>query len=138
MAGVGGYQRPAQPAAVSGPGAMSQRTDGQPGETATQAARYISGGSYGEGQEMMALQQSGPMAADAGMPLPPSLAEPTERPDEPITYGAPFGAGPNEPPPITGVPPQQDAVADSVRRMYQEYPSAWLRILVQQLDEQGR
>lgn len=102
--GHGGDRVPANPAPVSGPGAMSQRTDGQ-------AARYMSGGPYGEGQEMMDLQTSAPMAKAPAMPRPRAgrstqqavsdgmgsvtpLFAPTERPDEPITAGAPFGPGP--------------------------------------------
>lgn len=99
----GGYRRPSNPAPVSGPGALSQRTDGQ-------GARYMAGGQYGEGQEMMDLQTSAPMSkapaqprmrqprsgrqvAEEGMQVTPLFA-PTERPDEPITAGAPFGPGP--------------------------------------------
>ena len=37
MAGRGGYQAPTNPAAISGPGALSQRTDGGP----TQPAQYM-------------------------------------------------------------------------------------------------
>jgi hypothetical protein len=40
---------------------MSQRTDGGP--ASKQAARYMAGGNYGEGQEMMDIQTSAPMAA---------------------------------------------------------------------------
>lgn len=99
----GGYRQPSNPAPVSGPGALSQRTDGQ-------GARYMSGGPYGEGQEMMDLQTSAPMSKSApqprmrqprparevvseGMGVTPLFA-PTERPGEPITAGAPFGPGP--------------------------------------------
>lgn len=102
--GRGGYRRPSNPAPVSGPGALSQRTDGQ-------GARYMAGGEYGEGQEMMDLQTSAPMsespspapaprgrasraqAAPEGV-RPTPLFAPTERPEEPITAGAPFGPGP--------------------------------------------
>ena len=97
----GGYRRPAKPAPVSGPGALSKRTDGGP---STQGARYMRGGSYGEGQEMMGLQQGAPMAAQPkpGSPAPRNIAPvpitplmaPTERPDEPLTTGNPLGAGP--------------------------------------------
>jgi hypothetical protein len=101
--GQGGYRRPSNPAPVSGPGAMSQRTD------TGQGARYMAGGEYGEGQEMMDLQTSAPMskapevrpsrgrAAQVPAPQGPGvtpLFAPTERPDEPITAGAPFGPGP--------------------------------------------
>jgi hypothetical protein len=86
---------------VSGPGALSRRTDGQ-------GAKYIAGGEYGEGQEMMDLQTSAPMSKAPAAPRPRTgrqvvseemapptpLFAPTERPDEPITAGAPFGPGP--------------------------------------------
>jgi hypothetical protein len=99
--GHGGMRRPSNPAPVSGPGALSQRTDGQ-------GARYMAGGEYGEGQEMMDLQTSAPMSKAPAAPRPRTgrqvvseemapptpLFAPTERPDEPITAGAPFGPGP--------------------------------------------
>jgi|694.fasta_scaffold74309_8 hypothetical protein len=99
--GHGGMRRPSNPAPVSGPGALSRRTDGQ-------GARYIAGGEYGEGQEMMDLQTSAPMSKAPAAPRPRTgrqvvseemapptpLFAPTERPDEPITAGAPFGPGP--------------------------------------------
>ncbi len=104
MTEQGGLRRPARPAPVSGPGALSRRTDGGP----TQGARYMRGGKYGEGQEMMGLQQAAPMAAAprASRPAPSpqrraassaplvGLTEPTQRPDEPLTAGMPFGPGP--------------------------------------------
>lgn len=103
----GGYRRPSNPAPVSGPGALSQRTDGQ-------GARYMSGGQYGEGQELMELQTAAPMSKAPAQPRmrqgrpsgqvveegarPTPLFAPTERPDEPITAGAPFGPGPGASP----------------------------------------
>ena len=96
MAGKGGYQAPANPAPVSGPGALSQRTDGGPADT--QAAKYVSGLPYGEGQEMMNIQQSAPMAASAAMPAPAPiipLKAPSQRPEEPVTAGANAGPGPD-------------------------------------------
>ena len=99
----GGYQRPQNPAPVSGPGRMSRRTDGGP----SQGARYMAGGDYGEGEEMMNLQRSAPMSKAAGTPLrpPPSerpmrkptpLDAPSERLEEALTVGNPLGAGPGE------------------------------------------
>jgi hypothetical protein len=118
--GHGGMRRPSNPAPVSGPGAMSRRTDGQ-------GARYIAGGEYGEGQEMMDLQTSAPMAkspevrprprtgrqvVSEEMAPPTPLFAPTERPDEPITAGAPFGPGPG---PTQSSQPAQ-TVAESIAR----------------------
>lgn len=117
----GGYRRPSSPAPVSGPGALSRRTDGQ-------GAKYISGGEYGEGQEMMDLQTSAPMSKAPAPPRPSRsrgagqivqeemrptpLFAPTERPDEPITAGAPFGPGPG---PVQTSQPAQ-TVAESIAK----------------------
>ena len=102
----GGYRKPANPAPVSGPGKLSRRTDGGP----TQAAMGIpANGQYGERKAMQELQQGAPMQGNTtpSMPTPtvaaPSIAAPraqvtnlfapTERPEEPITAGAPVGPG---------------------------------------------
>lgn len=108
----GGARTPSNPAPVSGPGQLSRRTDGGP---ASQSPAYISGGDYGDGQDLMDLQSSAPMAATpsnqaaaprrvsakangaSGVAATPLFA-PTQRPDEPITAGAPFGPGPGEAP----------------------------------------
>ncbi len=79
----GGYRKPENPAPMSGPGALSQRTDGGP----AQGAKYISGLPYGQGQETYNQQTAAPMAAGQSMPsaptLPPmlSLNDETQRPD---------------------------------------------------------
>ena len=77
---------------------------GGAGQSGTQAARYIPGLPYGQGQTTMSQQQSAPMAgpnptAPASpfsemMPSVTPLTAPTERPNEPITAGMDFGAGP--------------------------------------------
>jgi len=111
MAGKGGYQRPTSPAAVSGPGSLSQRTDGGPAHK--QAAKYISGLPYGQGQEMMNTQSSAPMEASTPTPNPVPMSQtgnssntvtqsmpvvplnaPDQNPNEPVTSGADAGLGP--------------------------------------------
>jgi hypothetical protein len=101
MAGRGGYQAPNNPAAVSGPGALSQRTDGGP----TQPAQYMPGLGYGEGGKNYSNQTSAPLAGNpikspsaASMtgteglqPIP--LDAPTQFPDEPGTAGINRGSG---------------------------------------------
>lgn len=77
------------PANVSGTGGA--------GQAGTQPARYISGMAYGEGQATMQQQTSAPMAGAPSMPSMPAttpLFAPTERPNEPVTAGMDFGAGP--------------------------------------------
>lgn len=89
--GHGGQRTPNNPAAVSGPGALSQRTDG----AAHQAPQIAPGNGYGERKEMLGLQADAPMAGGGGMSpamLPP-IGAPTARPDEPVTAGADAGAG---------------------------------------------
>lgn len=97
----GGYRKPTNPASVSGPGALSRRTDGNP----TQAAKYMAGGKYGEGQAMLDLQRQAPMAAATNVSTPtavsnipvmkpvPTLFDKTNNPDIPVTHGAPYGPG---------------------------------------------
>lgn len=94
--GHGGYRTPSHPAAVSGPGAHSARTDRGPKQ------HDITGGSYGDAQEFRAQQSAAPMSAPPGQPgstpappqMPTSLDAPTTMPDEPVTAGADAGAGP--------------------------------------------
>jgi hypothetical protein len=89
MAERGGYRAPSNPAPVSGPGALSQRTD-------TQIPMSLPDPAYGEGQEFMDLQKAAPMPQETPMVAPPrALTDPTDFPDEPVTAGAPFGPGPS-------------------------------------------
>lgn len=76
--------------------------------SATQAARYVPQQEWGGASELMGIQQSAPMAAapgieSSGMAMPsgkaaaPSLVSlnaPSQRPDEPITFGSVAGPGP--------------------------------------------
>jgi hypothetical protein len=85
---------------VSGMGKNSKRTDKNPSR---QAKRYMAGGKYGEGKELLDLQSAAPMGGKTpGISKPitmpkeqvtPIFAE-TQRPDESPEYGMPFGAGP--------------------------------------------
>lgn len=89
----GGYRKPENPAPASGPGALSQRTDGGP----AQGAKYMSGMPYG--QNTMEQQTAAPMSG--GMPtlsmpameMPTPLMAPSTRPNEPVTSGINLGAG---------------------------------------------
>lgn len=109
MAGKGGYQAPREPAPVSGPGALSQRTDGGP----AQAMRDLPNAKYGENAEFRSVQSGAPMAAapslngtGGGAATPPApgaspLSPPmpltggTQNPDQPVTAGSPLGPGAN-------------------------------------------
>lgn len=140
MAQHGGYRKPAQPAAVSGPGAHSKRTDGGPGVTDKQATRYISGQPYGEGQELQEVQSSAPLAAAPSQEVIPFDA-PSMRPDEPVTTGIDRGdgAGPEALARVgTLQDDEPDDVAVLVRQAYAQFPSPHLRRMVEQLDAEGR
>lgn len=106
-----------KPAMFSGPGAMSQRTDGGP--ASKQAIKYISGmPNYGDGQDLQNLQASAPMAKTPGTPAGPAVAaqgqqpqsgpvdtsglpkltDPSQRPWESVTQPHPVqSAGPVDP-----------------------------------------
>ena len=92
----GGYRKPTNPAPVSGPGALSQRTDGGP----TQPATYISGLPQGEGQATYDQQLAAPMMGavkmqDIEMDVGTTdLDAPTEFPNEEIHHGASWGNSP--------------------------------------------
>lgn len=85
---------------VSGPGALSQRTD-------KQAVRTPTGLPYGEAGALRAAQQQAPLP-QTPTPEVIDLAAPTQRPNEPVTAGADAGAGPDSSvlqpmgPPATG------------------------------------
>lgn len=94
----GGYRAPAKPAASSGPGRLSRRTDGQPTAQLPDAA-------YGEQKTFREAQQGAPMAQSGGVPPGPGVMPldmsrvtgfdaPSMLPGEPVTAGADAGLGP--------------------------------------------
>jgi hypothetical protein len=91
----GGYRQPNNPAPVSGPGMLSQRTDGGATEGMSQPQQEYTGFAYGE-NKAIADQQSGATLAGNpfGMPDIVPLNAPTQRPNEPITAGIDRGPGP--------------------------------------------
>jgi len=101
--GRGGYRKPSNPAPASGPGALSRRTDGGPG----QPIRVAPGGDYGDRQALVGQQQAAPLAsAGRGQPAAPGgvspegIFGPTAHPGEPITAGVDTGPGPGSNQPI--------------------------------------
>ena len=106
------YQQPSNPAAASGPGAMSQRTDGGP-LSGQQPAQSFPGAPYGDRADFASLQAGAPMSAAPDMPMTP-LGAATERPGEPVTTGAPFGAGAG---PESMAPPMSSVMQDDIKRI---------------------
>lgn len=101
--GHGGKRTPHNPAPASGPGRLSKRTDGGPG----QKLQAQTGGDYGSREESLQQQRSAPMSQqDSIQPTPvpsgggaggggaaPPFGAPTARPGEPITHGVDIGPG---------------------------------------------
>ena len=116
MAQRGGYRAPSNPAAVSGPGALSKRTDGGP----TQAATYISGLPYGQGQQTYSNQVSATMAGNPfpQQDMPTELFAPTMRPNEPITSGIDMGDGVGSEA-MRGLPNQTPTLLDTLKYLAQ-------------------
>lgn len=130
----GGYRQPGNPAPVSGPGALSKRTDGGPG----QPVRTPSGGKYGERQELDQMQQGAPLSAspggDVGAPQAVDIGadvvgfdQPTQQPDTPVTAGALLGDGPG--PEALGLPNEPD---DDMRRLV-----GWLPVFEHMANQPG-
>jgi hypothetical protein len=107
---------------VSGPGALSQRTDGG------QPIRHIADAKYGEDKSFVEQQKMAPLAeaaagpgappvsmggsqvAPAGPAAPPQpitpFGAPSAMPDQPVTAGAPPFGAPSQPPKINLQPNQ--------------------------------
>lgn len=133
MAQQGGYRKPENPAPASGPGALSQRTDGGP----TQGAKYMSGMPYGE--NTMAQQTSAPMAGRAeppAMELPTPLMAPTTRPNEPITSGVDIGAGPGSEA-LGALPNKSYSIADTIKALIPFDPSGDAELIYRKLIDEG-
>lgn len=136
----GGYRRPENPAPVSGPGALSARTDGG---AATQPTMVASGGPYGSRQEMENLQGSAPMQGTP--PVPFGAA--SQFPDEPVTAGAPEGPGFG--PEAAGIATDSDATLEQLAplvnslELMANLPSAtpetraWVRVLKARMAGRG-
>ncbi len=134
----GGYRKPDMPAPTSGPGALSQRTDGGP----AQGAKYIPGMPYGEGRSTYDQQTAAPMAAAAPAPtaapieLPTPLMAPTSRPDEPITSGINMGAGPGSEV-MMDRPSNNKTLSETLRELIRFDPSGDTELIYRTLVDEG-
>ena len=125
---------PEKPAAVSGPGALSQRTDGGPGSD-TQPIRVAAGGPFGSRQELEDAQRAAPLpdrqgsgvapgagaaVPGAGGPPPPVASEALFAPTTQPGPGGPRG-GPSF------IPADPDLL---LKTIYQAFPHPEIRRLV--------
>ena len=147
----GGMRRPANPAPVSGPGQLSQRTDGGP----QQVLSDVSGLAYGENQGLEDLQSAAPLNASGqttaratrrapsrrgggragGMGVGPLMA-PTQRPDEPVTAGAPVGPGAG-PAPVSAQSKRMTSMLSTVQNLYERTGDPTLQAISDVLYRRG-
>lgn len=134
----GGYRKPTNPAPASGPGRLSKRTDGGPG----QKLMVAPGMPYGDRQGLLdqektsAMSQAdnitpAPIAAGGGAPAPAMgggysgapFGGPTMRPNEPVTAGVDIGHGPGQEAiiaPPAGIAPQPQRGSGVMAAMFQK------------------
>lgn len=137
---AGGYQKPSRPAAASGPGGLSKRTDkGQP-------VRQLPNAEYGEQAEYQTAQQAAPMSKAAPLPssggggglpaggAPPmtGMGEPTTRLGEAVTTGADVGPGAGSA--SLGLPDPNADVKMRLMAIYTQFPTEDLRELLEAMD----
>lgn len=149
----GGPRTPANPAMVSGPGALSQRTDGGPGND-RQPIRVAPGGAYGDRQAAVAQQQAARVPQEGERPVVTTrdgrffaglasshmdstvgdqmsnaaysggaLNAPSVRPGEPVTHGVGVGAGAG-PEALTGAPAARQEPGSMERLLTQFAPGS--------------
>lgn len=148
-------------AQVSGPGAYSQRTD-----TGGQPIRSLPDPAYGEATAFRDAQKAAPLADSASGgpkgPYPsdiartaganpepigqappqealPGLFDPTQRPDEPVTHGAPLGAGANAIAGLPGMPGEFNPahLRDSLAPYFAADTTGMIATLANSLAERG-
>lgn len=121
--------------------------------TGRQAAQYIPGGAYGEGQELMSLQtapgvnlaasemsaaQMGAVANTMPMAKPTlNLTDPNPNKDVPITDGASFGPG-RGPDALPTAPVAIDETAQLILSLAELYPDPDLTRLAMRVKAEGR
>ena len=113
---------------VSGPGALSQRTD-----MMTNSDPKV----YGDRKATEELMSGAPMAKQQ-LVSPPSvtgLFAPTELPNEPVTAGNPMGAGPG--PEAINLPARSFNTTQILSRLAQNDPTGQIEMILQDLNGRG-
>lgn len=135
--GHGGYRKPENPAAFSGQGAQSQRTDGGPSMAQQPIRPMDAGGKYGERKAMNEMQAGAPMAGNpipTPEPVTPMFA-PTTKPEEPVTAGNPIGAGPG--PEALNLPNTTPSITSTLKRLAQNDPTGEAEYALLMLNNRG-
>jgi hypothetical protein len=135
--GHGGQRTPSNPAAFSGQGAQSQRTDGGPSMAQQPIRPMDAGGKYGERKAMNEMQASAPMAGNptpAMEPITPMFA-PTTRPEESVTSGNPIGLGVG--PEALNLPNTTPSIISTLKRLAQTDPTGEAEYALLMLNNRG-
>ena len=108
---------PPDPSVVSGPGALSKRTDLPP----SQGAKRLPDAAYGEQQQFQAEQAGAPLAkAENPLANVVPLNAPTQRPSEPVTAGVDAGPGPGRE--VLGIKSPVDAQVEDLTMLSKYMP----------------
>lgn len=147
----GGYQKPGKPAAVSGVGKNSKRTDGgvQPvrePDIDTMGLEYGDRKMVSDAQRIAPLPKPGsgagrlptgaPPQGGAAAGLPPWLIDsPSARPDEPVTAGLAMGPGPG-PEILDAAQPAPDLREQVLEGLWLTFGNEHARQLLQELRQE--
>ena len=132
----GGYQQPTNPAPVSGPGALSQRTDGGATEGMTQPAQKYTGLPYGQNKSVNDSQGASSMAGDPFRSPLLDLMAPSTRPNEPITAGINSGPGGGTEL-MRGMPNTVPNIIDTLTYMARFDPSGETELILRSITDSG-
>lgn len=125
----GGYRKPSKPAPASGPGRLSRRTDGGPGQKLRDLpnAEYGEGAAFAEAQSGAALNLAdGALTpSTSGVPQMPvevtPFGAPTQMPGMPVTSGAALGPGAGME--ALGLVPDDQLYAEDRKKMISHLPA---------------
>lgn len=134
----GGERTPNNPAPTSGPGALSQRTDGSPSQPKTYIPDMRKDGVTSK--EVYASQGQADMYSDK-RPTPSfdiseivPLMSPSGRPNDPITNGVPIGIGENY---IPNRPTQSGSLLNTMETLIRFDPTGDAELIAAQLRDAG-
>jgi hypothetical protein len=112
---------------VSGPGALSQRTDMVNSDPNV----------YGDRKETKEIMSGAPMAKQRPVPTTPitGLFEPTARPNDPVTTGNPLGPGPG--PEALVLPARSFNPTEILTRLADSDPTGEVEMVLRELNSKG-
>ena len=118
---------------VSGPGALSQRTDMTPAEQVPSNPR-IHGDRKRMQSEISGMIQAQPKQANIAKPLA-GLFDPTQNESQPLTTGNPIGPGAG--PEMLNLPARSFNPAQILTRLAQSDPSGEIDMVLREMQDKG-